>query len=164
MGGTEPASQPGQPKSPQSSPFDMYRLAVEMADRVSARRATANSFFLTIHAGLAAFVGVVSPPRESVMGPDRFGLTLTAVVGLVLAGSWWLLLRSYRDLNSAKFKVITEVEQQFDVRPFAREWEFLKTDPVKRWRPRYAELGFVERVVPLVFAGVYIVLALRLWL
>ena len=29
--------------------FELYKLAVEMADRVSARRSLANSFFLTIN-------------------------------------------------------------------------------------------------------------------
>jgi hypothetical protein len=36
--------------------LELYKLAVEMADRVSARRATANAFFLTINTALFAFV------------------------------------------------------------------------------------------------------------
>jgi len=31
---------------------ELYKLAVEMADRISARRGVANSFFLTINTGL----------------------------------------------------------------------------------------------------------------
>jgi hypothetical protein len=36
--------------------LDLYRLAVGMADRVSAQRATANGFFLTMRTGLAALL------------------------------------------------------------------------------------------------------------
>ncbi|MBM5818188.1 MAG: hypothetical protein FJ083_16945, partial [Cyanobacteria bacterium K_Offshore_surface_m2_239] len=32
--------------------FDQYKLAVEMADRVSARRMQANTFFLAVNTGL----------------------------------------------------------------------------------------------------------------
>lgn len=63
--------------------LDLYKLAVEMADRTSARRAGANSFFLTLHAALAAFVGVVSSARETSLNRalptfDAFGLIMTA--------------------------------------------------------------------------------------
>ena len=36
--------------------LELYKLAVEMADRVSARRAAANAFFLTVNTALLAFV------------------------------------------------------------------------------------------------------------
>ena len=45
--------------------------------------------------------------------------------------------------------------------PFTYEWACLKACPKKRWRLPYAELGFVERIIPVVFAVGYIVLAVR---
>jgi hypothetical protein len=156
-------TEPNRGLSEPSEILGLYRLAVEMADRVSARRASANSFFFTIQAGLAVALGAfgvrgdVNPTTE----PDRFILTLAAVAGMLIAGSWWLLLRSYRDLNTAKFAVIGRIEaEHLPVQLFKEEWEELKRDPVKRWRPRYAEQGQAERVVPLVFLGIYGVLAL----
>lgn len=138
--------------SPGSSPpgvLEQYQLAVEMADRVSARRATANGFFLTVQTGLLALMAVKDLDRDWVAGG-----------GVVLAVTWWLLLRSYRDLSGAKWKVIGEIEQQLPLRPFSDEWNHLKQDPVKRWRPRYAELGFAERLVPTVFAVIFLVIML----
>ena len=56
---------------PSSAPADemsvrltLYNTAVEMADRMSARRWGANTFFFTLHAGLAAIVGISAPPAE----------------------------------------------------------------------------------------------------
>jgi hypothetical protein len=131
--------------------LELYKLAVEMADRVSARRTGANAFFLTLHGGLAAAVGILGQASREV----SVYLLLAPIAGLALSAAWFLLLRSYRDLNRAKFTVITEMEEQLPVQVFAKEWEQLKKDPVEGWRARYAEQGTVERFVPGVFAVLY---------
>jgi len=143
--------------------FETYKLAVEMADRISARRATANSFFFALQAGIAVALGTfaVNTGSPEDPQPDRFVLALAAIGGVVIAASWWLLLRSYRDLNAAKFAVINKIERDhLDIAIFSDEWDELKKDPVKPWRPRYAEQGTVERVVPLLFVVIYGVLAI----
>jgi hypothetical protein len=170
--------------------LDLYKLAVEMADRVSARRGTANGIFLTLHAGLVAAIGLVRPTTTqtttvvragatnvtNVQTVDEFGLILTALFGLVLAAAWYRLLKSYRDLNNAKYKVINEIEEDLAVKPFTREWELLRpvldngsppgADPAagasaRRRRRRYAELGSSERAVPVAFAVIYVAAIIR---
>lgn len=51
------------------------------------------------------------------------------------------------------------METEMPHRIFTDEWDTLKKDPIKRWRPRYAELGTVERVVPWVFVAIYMLIA-----
>jgi hypothetical protein len=125
--------------------LELYKLAVEMADRVSARRATANAFFLTVNTALLAFVS---------SGLDDM-LWLIALAGIALSGTWWVLLKSYRDLNTAKFQIITEMESSLDAKIFDDEWKRLKENRPEGWRGRYAEFGAVERFVPLIFAALY---------
>ncbi|MGA2009653.1 MAG: hypothetical protein ABSH51_03815 [Solirubrobacteraceae bacterium] len=133
---------------------DLYKLAVEMADRISARRALANTFFLTVNTGLAALLG---------------GQNLrwyVAVAGIALALTWWWLLQSYRALNAAKFAVINAIEPRLPIEIFSAEWEQLRARkaPPRAWPPAalgawltgYHELGTVERVVPLVFVAIYV--------
>lgn len=142
--------------------FALYSLAVEMADRISARRAVANSFFFTVQAGLAVALGAfaINTGAKDHPKPDRFVLFLAALAGSVISASWWLLLRSYRDLNKAKFAVILRIERDYlDLQLFDEEWKELKKDPIKKWRPRYAEQGAAERIVPIVFLLLYLVLA-----
>lgn len=139
--------------------LDLYRLAVEMADRVSARRATANTSFVGIQTAIAGALGFLSSQD---VRPDKWLLVALSLVGLTACAIWYLLLRSYRDLNRAKFAVITEIEKALPVQLFGQEWETLKADPVKRWRGRYAELGSVERFAPAVFAVVNIITAIYL--
>lgn len=138
--------------------FELYKLAVEMADRLSARRGVANSFFLTVSTGIAALLGTHNM---------RWYL---AAAGIVVAVTWWALLRSYRDLNDAKFQIILAMEERLPVRVYGDEWERLKRDPVKfalrrdalgPWLSRYRELGQVERIVPWVFVLIYAAELLR---
>ena len=141
--------------------FELYKLAVEMADRISARRGTANSYFLTINTGLVALVGSTTLRWY------------VAAAGIVFSGTWWLLLKSYRRLNAAKFSVIIEMEQRLPKQLFGDEYRHyqesgrkpLPTEPkvpdvgrrarIAAWTDKYRELGEVERVVPIVFVLIY---------
>lgn len=160
-------------------------MAVEMADRTSARRAGANTFFLTLNTTLAAIVGIVSsarkpPPHGNLPTFDAFGLVVTSIAGIVLAGVWWLLLRYYRRLNRAKFEVITKLEERLPAQPYTDEWANLHPgesmdvaggtlslgERLQRWfiRVPHREATAVEQVVPFVFIGIYLVLGARtLW-
>ncbi|MGY1632940.1 hypothetical protein ACI784_14655 [Geodermatophilus sp. SYSU D01186] len=136
--------------------LDLYKLGAELADRVSARRATANSFFLTVQTTLIAVVGLIAPDltQQSVWT----GAVATAG-GVLLSVTWWLSLRSYRELNSAKFEVLHAVEADLPVRLFKDEWDLLEARPSSWRKPRYSELGRIERLVPWVFALLWIGLA-----
>ena len=142
----------------QAGYVELYTLAVEMADRISARRGIANSFFLTINTGLAALLG----------GQEL--RWYVAAAGIVLCVTWWGLLKSYRDLNTAKFGVILGMEQSLPAKVFGDEWAQLKRDPVKlalrreavrSWAAQYRELGRIERIVPWVFALIYVAEIIR---
>lgn len=134
--------------------FELYTLAVEMADRISSRRVLANSFFATANTGLAVLLGRESLPWY------------VSAAGIALAFVWWALLRSYRKLNTAKYDVILKMEARLPVRVFGDEWDALKgSEEVLRpkwgtmrpWFMQYWELGTVERWAPLVFAVIYVV-------
>ena len=80
-------------------------------------------------------------------------------MGILVAGVWWLQLRSYRSLNRAKFQVILAIErEQLPLAIFGDEWKHLKDAGVPGWRGRYAELGFVESVVPGIFVLLQVLL------
>lgn len=134
-----------------------------MADRVSARRGQANQFYLTLQSTLLGVPAVLGLLGGTQLDPLR--ATLLAAVGLVTSVTWWLQLRSYRDLNRAKFDVINSIERDhLPVRPFSDEWASLKKDPLPSWRARYAELGAVERFVPIAFLVLHVVVAITVWL
>jgi hypothetical protein len=154
------------PQKDSTSPsevLDFYKLAVEMADRVSARRGQANQFYLTLQTTLLGVPAIFDFLGGKEFDPLR--ATLLAVIGAITSATWWLQLRSYRDLNRAKFDVINRIEREhLVVHPFNEEWISLKEDPLPRWRGRYAELGTVERFVPLAFLVLEVIVAITVWL
>jgi len=160
--------------------LELYKTAVEMADRVSARRAGANTFFLTVTTALAAIIGIVSsarkpPPHGNLPSFDAFGLVATAIAGIIFAGVWWMLLRYYRRLSAAKWDVINELEKWFPAQPFTDEWKRLHPEEPRSpanaaelswWKRltshnKHREATSVEQFVPFVFMTIYLVLAIR---
>lgn len=139
--------------APDDAFFELYKLAVESADRVTERRGTANSYYLTVQTAFIAVLAVAVPHTAK---SSVWQTGVAAAAGVTLSACWWLQLRSYRQLNAAKFVVINDMEKRLPVAIFGREWDTLKTDPVQSWRGRYAELGTVERLVPWVFAFLYV--------
>ena len=138
--------------------LELYKLAVEMSDRVSARRGTANTFYLTVQ---TAFVSALGLSASTLHNTSDLGRLVVCLAGAAISVSWWLQLRSYRDLNKAKFSVINKIELDLPLQIFSDEWNSLKRDPIPGWRGRYAELGSVERFIPLIFVVLYALLAAR---
>ena len=97
--------------------LEQYKLYVEMADRISARRQTANDFFLTVNTALVALLGYLRTVQEN-SGVGQL-YWLVAAAGIVLAYLWYRTVRSYQNLNSAKFEVIHEMEHALPLRPYS---------------------------------------------
>ncbi|WP_030061335.1 RipA family octameric membrane protein [Streptomyces novaecaesareae] len=154
------ATQPEPNRSPDpnrsSELLELYKLAVEMADRVSARRGTANTYFLSVQTALVTLIGFGIPKLSE---SPWWVPTAVALAGLTLSGAWWMQLRSYRDLNAAKFTVINGLEEQLAARIYTDEWDTLRNASRSgRWRKHYTELGTTERAVPIVFAAAHVIL------
>lgn len=122
--------------------LDQYKLYVEMADRISARRQTANSYFLSINTALVGFVGYLTSKESS----DYYWLLPFA--GVSLSYLWYRLICSYRDMNTAKFKVIHEIEKALPLSPYDAEWEAIgRGEQPKLYKP----FTHIETGAPWVF-------------
>lgn len=85
--------------------LEVYRVYVEMADKISSRRETANSFFLTLNTAVIGLSGYLSAiPATTRIIDARVPI---AIAGIAIAYLWYRIIRSYRDLNSAKFRSCT---------------------------------------------------------
>lgn len=138
----------------------LYLELVSSANEVSSRRQAANSFFLTLNTAVLGALGAVV---VGLVAPDTVGRYPDLVVGgaflgMLLCWLWRRTISSYRQLNSAKFRVIHELELDLPKRPFTAEWFAAGhgLDP-RRYRP-FTEL---ESMVPILFALGYGYLMLR---
>lgn len=130
--------------------LEIYKAYLEMADRISARREKANSFFLAVNTALIALLATGALSRGPAV-PHALELLVPIAAG-VLCYLWYRIIRSYRDLNSAKFKVIHAMEQQLPLRPYDAEWE--SVDRGKNAK-LYLPFTHVEGVVPWLFMALY---------
>ena len=79
--------------------LEIYKLHSELADRVSQRRATANKLYVTLLTGtLVLLAAVLRYGADTV--PAWIVLSAFALVGMLLSASWFIVIRSYRQLNS----------------------------------------------------------------
>jgi hypothetical protein len=129
-----------------------YELYVHQAEQISARRHSASMIFIV--ASLAVvLIGAFFGEQLSGAGAAAFYLA-----GMLTQILWFLLARSYRNLNSAKFKVIGLMEKRLPASPFwAAEWKALGEG--KDWRS-YIPVSAIEHTAPTGF----VILFLMLWL
>ena len=131
--------------------IELYKLYVEMSDRISERRQTGNSFFLTINSALVAFIGYLNlshKPSQSFQS-----LWSISIAGMVLCYLWYRLIRSYKDINSGKFKVIHAIEKMLPLRPFDAEWTALGRETNSKL---YLPFTKIEMAVPWVFFMIHL--------
>ena len=128
--------------------LEQYKLYVEMADRISARRQSANSFFLSVNTALVAIVSYVTASGAQVSGLSW----VVPAAGVALSYMWYRLVRSYKDLNTGKFKVVHEMEKRLPINPYDAEWEALGEGKDKS---RYLPFTHIERAVPWVFLALH---------
>ena len=155
--------------------LEQYKLYVNMTDRISARRMLANSFFLAIHVVLIAIFVVLlekkAPP-----------LIFTGIIsfGIIISIIWWFIIDSYRQLNKAKFDVISTLEQVLPAEPYRAEWSALGSDKDRhklglgknskaalessKDRKLYWPLTYIEHFVPVCFCLMYISLISYIYL
>jgi len=130
--------------------LEQYKLYIQMADKISERRQAANNYGLTINTALVTVVAALLSKQPSWLPSVAY--VLIAACGIVLCVTWRRIIRSYKDLNSGKFKVIHEMEKLLPVRPYDCEWTMVGSGKVK---DLYLPLSHAEGVIPLVFALLY---------
>lgn len=128
--------------------LDQYKLYVEMADRISQRRNTANTYFLSVNSAILAFVGYLTSKENS----DY--MWLLAIAGCTLTLFWYFIINSYKNLNSAKWQVVQDIEKRLPISPYDAEWDAVQrgTNP-KLYRP----ISHIESWVPWVFCVLHLI-------
>jgi hypothetical protein len=135
--------------------LEIYRLYVEMADRISSRRRNTNSYFLAVN---TAVIAVVAYLQMGVTSTNGNWYWLIGSAGMAVCYMWYRLVRSYKDLNSGKFKVIRKIEQNLPIAPYDAEWECLGRGEDKNL---YLPFTRIEKFVPWIFFVLHLAVVLR---
>ncbi|WP_424893183.1 RipA family octameric membrane protein [Streptomyces sp. XH2] len=136
----------------QGAILEQYKLCVEMADRVSARRSLTNTFFLSLNT--VAVTALVTLSGAHWRSSSVWLLLAGLAVLLTQCLGWFVMMRSYRQLNAAKYAVIGALERRLPALAYSdAEWGALGEG--HDWR-RYVPLTYVEQGVPVVFGVAYV--------
>ena len=119
----------------------IWQTCVEMANGVSQRRDTMNNLFVTLNIAVIAAVSWMWDVKT----------VFLCVAGLVICVVWLLYINNFKRLNTAKFRVIYDLEERLGVTPFKDEWDIMKKTK------RYLEGTKLERILPIAFALGYAV-------
>ena len=138
--------------------LELYRLYVEMSDRISQRRGSANNYFLAINTTLISLM-IASFAYSRLIKDTNLDFTLYVIIGVSIVGvaicwAWYSLIMSYKSMNSAKFKVIHDMEEIIGYRPYFDEWEHLSRGENKKVYQKFTD---VESRVPRFLRVVYLV-------
>lgn len=137
--------------------LEQYKLYVEMADRISQRRDQSNRFYSALLTGLLAVISVVAKLSDWQTSGNLLSVVLISVglAGLAVCAIWFINIRSYKQLNSGKFRIIHEVEEQLPFPLYKKEWDYLRPPAGKK---KYFQLTRIEQFIPIALAIPYLFL------
>lgn len=136
--------------------IEQYKLYVEMADRISARRNLTNVFFLTLNTTFIGIIGFVFD--KIIMLTQKLIINIPMLCIVSLCFVWWRLIYSYRQLNAAKYTVIGEFEKNLPASPYCpAEWKALGEGKEPN---KYLPITHLENHIPIIFG----LLCLSVWL
>lgn len=139
----------------------LYKLLVEQTNMIGNTRRDASRFFLSFTT--AAFGGIGFGSSK----PDDFPayLLVALAFGMILVCLlWFSMVRYYGRIVSAKFHVITQLEQLFEIQPFAIEEKLLYGTPENALRGPILSATRLESWIPLLFSAGYLAMAINIGL
>lgn len=142
--------------------LEQYKLAVQMADKVSDRRGTANTFFLSLNSFLLTVLGVLPQLKSNIVEFTIVWIIIVAIAGVTFCITWFMLIRYYAKLNEAKFAVINKMEEKLPVTMYNTEWKYLGRMKIKTFfvTHGYSALTKTEKWIPRIIILLYISLAI----
>ena len=129
--------------------LEQYKLYVQSAENVSARRVASSRYLLTLNAALVALYGI----QYAGFGQSYWALVVP-VVGVPVSLLWFLIIKSHADLNRVKFEVIHELERHLPAALYRYEWRLAEDGRGKSYRA----VTKIERWIPILFAALHVIL------
>lgn len=129
--------------------LEQYKLYVQSAENVSARRVASSRYLLTLNSAIVALYGL----QAASLGQGYWMIPIP-ILGFAVSLLWHQIIKSHSDLNAVKFKIIHELEQHLPAAIYTLEWRLANKGQGKSYR---AVTRF-EQWIPLIFSSIHAVL------
>ena len=134
--------------------LEQYKIYVQSAENVSARRVASSRYLLTLNIALVTLYGIQS---------DGFGQSywaiLVPILGIPVSWLWYRIIKSHSDLNTVKFKIIRQLEEHLPVALYAYEWQLAGEGR----GTSYSAVTRIEKWIPIAFIVLHIMLLISLF-
>lgn len=131
--------------------LEQYKLYVQSAENVSARRVASSNYLLTLNTALVALYGF----QSAGFGENLWALAVPGV-GIAVSLLWRSIIRSHADLNRVKFDIIHEFERYLPAAMYRYEWQLAEEGQGKVYRA----VTTIERRIPALFVVLHVALAI----
>ncbi|WP_193559183.1 RipA family octameric membrane protein [Shewanella donghaensis] len=101
--------------------LEQYKIYLSSAENISNRRQSSNTFFVTLNTTLISLITYINLGATE----NQNYYWAVSLIGIIISFMWYRIIRSYKDINTAKFKVINEIEKELPISPYKAEWELL---------------------------------------
>ena len=130
--------------------LEQYKLYVQSAENVSARRVASSRYLLTLNVALVALYGF----QSANLGQNYWTL-LVPILGIPVSLLWFFIIKSHANLNSIKFDIIHELEQHLPVALYKYEWQLADNGQGKAYR----SVTSIEKYIPFAFIVLHLGIA-----
>jgi len=113
---------------------DIYGIYVQTITANEQRRQALVAFYLSL---VAAGIALLTSEKVTEYVAIAIPIALVSMI-------WFSTIRYFRSLAKAKFKVIADLENDFHIKPFTKEWEYYNSE-----RGKFAlGLTHIELIIP----------------
>ncbi len=129
--------------------LEQYKIYVQSAENVSARRVASSRYLLTLNIALVTLYGIQS---EGFV--QSYWAILVPILGILVSLLWYQIIKSHSDLNTVKFKIIHQLEEHLPVALYAYEWQLAGEGR----GTSYSAVTHIEKWIPRVFIALHSIL------
>jgi hypothetical protein len=134
--------------------LEIYKLYLDLSDKLSARRQSVNSFFLTLNSFIIGLLGYGQIASSSIAKNPEFYWTIS-ILGMVICVVWFKIIYAYKNIMRSKFIIIHRMEQHLPLAAYEAEWQVLRENN------GYQPLTHFEMVVPWIFFLLNLAISLK---
>lgn len=134
--------------------LEQYKLYVQSAENVSARRVASSRYLLTLNIALVTLYGIQS---EGFV--QSYWALLVPILGIPVSLLWYQIIKSHSDLNTVKFEIIHQLEEHLPVALYAHEWQLAEAGRGTSYRA----VTRIEKGIPIAFIVLHSILLISLF-
>lgn len=126
--------------------FEQYKMYKEEAENLVKTRQTSSNYFMLMNGALLTLIGVALEPEQA-HEIIAFILAVASFAGIIISQSWANTVNHYKDLHTAKERLINAIEESLPLQLNSTEYYEVMKDPLNKGRYKsFGETMFLNYI------------------